>query len=93
MNIIHIKNKRRCHYNWQECESLRKLIIAQNSIDHPWTQQPIRIQFQERGIEKMSINKYALFKSLKQHLYSHDGISKIPSNIYLYPHHFPIELL
>ena len=60
---------------------------------HVWCQKIIRIEFRDRNMDTMSINKYALYNSISRHILKQDKINEVSSYIYLYPHHYPIALL
>ena len=53
----------------------------------------IQFQFHVRDSNKISINKYAFYKSVCIHILANQSTSKIPSSIFLYLHHFSIALL
>ena len=93
MNNNNPPYQRRCHCSWVDCELFCRQITTQVSNEHPWAQPFIRLQFPKRDVSTFSVKQYALFQSLNRHILSHDNQSPIPSNIYIYPHPFPIELL
>ena len=41
----------------------------------------------------MSVNKFSFHKLLCVHIISNENIEKVPTDIYIYPHHFSIALL
>ena len=86
------KNKRKCYCSWTECEFFRSIIISNSDPTHPWTNDPIRIQFQETDPSKMTINKYAYYQSISRHLLDKVYMSVLPSSNFLYPRNFPISL-
>ena len=84
---------RYCGCKWDNCELLRETLQTNESENHVWCKNIIRLDFRDRNLETMSIQKYALLSSISRHILKEDDGKKSPSYIYLYPHHFPIALL
>ena len=93
MSETSIPKCRLCHCRWFNCESLRTEITSKTIYKNLWSDSIIRIQYKETDPNLMSINQYSLYKSLCVHVLSNEHINKIPTSIYLYPHHFPIAML
>ena len=93
MSNNNAKKKRLCHCRWPNCEKLKFDILNKSDISHVWADSLIRFQFPTRDPNLMSINKLAFYKSLCLHVLSNDNIKKVPTAIFLYPHHFPSAIL
>ena len=78
-----------CYCNWPECENYHSLILAEAPAGHFWRLPPIRIQFKEKDPSKMTISKSAFWQSIVRHLRSGEKFSSSPSELFIYPHHFP----
>ena len=93
MSVNKRGKNRFCHCRWQGCEMLRNKLVKHSASSHVWSDKIIRFQFPIRNPDSMSVNKLAFYKSLCLHVLSNDNIKKVPAEIFLYPHHFPISLL
>ena len=93
MDKNHKVQQRLCNCKWDNCEDLRNSVMSNLPPNHVWCQKIIRIEFRDRNMDTMSINKYALYNSISRHILKQDKINEVSSYIYLYPHHYPIALL
>ena len=80
-----------CCCDWPECETFHKIIQAKGPDGHPWRLPPIRIQFPERDPKLMFPTKSAFWQSVVRYLRSKQGSSQSPSEVFIYPHHFPFS--
>ena len=60
--------QRLCRCKWNNCENLRDSVMSSLSQNHVWTQKTIRIEFRDRNMDTMSINKFALYNSISRHI-------------------------
>ena len=79
-----------CVCKWEECESFRRILISDNDKSHVWNGNIMRIQFKKTNLIRMTNKQFTLFTSIRFHLLSSAYDNLVPTDIYLYPHHFPI---
>ena len=93
MSETTIHQVRLCSCKWPNCENLRSSLITTLKADHVWCHNILRIVFKNRDPKTMSVKQFALYNSIRRHILK-DTVQKIvPSEIYIYPHHFPTTLL
>ena len=85
---------RKCHCAWPECDSIRKGIVNSCDPDHLWAGPIIRFNFKVTDPSLMSIETFTTFRVIERLIMKQNDVpSKIPANLYIFPHHYPLAIL
>ena len=78
---------------WLECESYNNTIQENAPQTHVRYSRPIYIQTNKYPANSLSCNKFTIFHSINNYLFSNQTSVELPIFIYIHLYHFPISLL